>query len=121
MVEEGWLDLQLGAGLPCQGGRPWTDVTRPGHGSQLALRVCTADVVDEVRLQLGCPRFWGRRNAKRECPGLCSGSPTIFHEGATPTESVPSWSPAPALAPLGLGLLLCEMGMSSLFFSRQIT
>lgn len=31
-VEQGWPGLPLGAGLPCQGVRLWTDITRPAVG-----------------------------------------------------------------------------------------
>lgn len=113
-VDRGWPGLPLGAGLPCQGVRLWSDITRPGRGTQLALRVCCADVVNEVRSQLGCPRFWGKINAKRECPGPLQWRPSRVMRELHP-QIVPSRGPAQALHPSGPCLLLCEKGMVSLF------
>lgn len=75
--------------------------------------------------QPGCPCFWGRRNAKRECPGLHGGCPTGSPRELYLLETVPSLepctSPARALPRWASAFLSVRWAWCPPFLSCQIT
>lgn len=104
-------------GLGCYDTEPGWGLTSPGWAVGPNWHFESARQMLWVRSdsQPGCPCFWGRRNVKRECPGLHSGCPTGVPEGAIPPGDCPSLEPGTSPALLGLGLPLCEMGTVSSF------
>lgn len=102
-----WPGLPLGAGLR-------TDITRPGRGSQLALGVCSADVVGEVRLPAWMPLFLGQKDCQE---GVSRPPRQLPDRGPPGSPASRSLSLPGAEREAGLGLLLCEMGMHGLLLS----